>query len=190
MTRQTCPDTTDWNSRHDWKAWCHAEDAAALHQQLQPNTDAAAVASEASGVLGTSFYISPEIANGWPQYDNKVDLYSLGVIAFELWHPFTTAMERVVLRELVETGVMPPGWPEVHPVVRAICAANTHSILQEPRELADSGRLDSAPVGVKDHGVCLISAGQGCNQYTAKQTDLAMRNWYEANVTSYNCIQN
>ncbi|KAL0052345.1 hypothetical protein WJX82_000639 [Trebouxia sp. C0006] len=106
-----------------------AEDAAALHQQLQPNTDAAAVASEASGVLGTSFYISPEIANGWPQYDNKVDLYSLGVIAFELWHPFTTAMERVVvLRELVETGVMPPGWPEAHPVVaklvRWLMAAN------------------------------------------------------------------
>jgi len=114
--------------RYDWKACCHAEDAAALHQQLQPNTDAAAVASEASGVLGTSFYISPEIANGWPQYDNKVDLYSLGVIAFELWHPFTTAMERVVvLRELVETGVMPPGWPEAHPVVRAICAV-THTI--------------------------------------------------------------
>ena len=120
---------TDWNSRHDWKACCHAEDAAALHQQLQPNTDATAVASEASGVLGTSFYISPEIANGWPQYDNKVDLYSLGVIAFELWDPFTTAMERVVvLRELVETGVMPPGWPEAHPVVRAICAA-THTII-------------------------------------------------------------
>ncbi len=69
--------------------------------------------------MGTSFYISPEIANGWPQYDNKVDLYSLGVIAFELWHPFSTAMERVVvLRDLVETGAMPPGWPESHPVVR------------------------------------------------------------------------
>ena len=69
-------------------------------------------------MLGTSFYISPEIANGWPQYDNKVDLYSLGVIAFELWHPFTTAMERVlVLRDLVEKGVLPPGWPEAHPGV-------------------------------------------------------------------------
>lgn len=55
---------------------CPAEDAPAALQQLQPDPrhhPAAPVpASEASGVLGTSFYISPEIANGWPQYDNKV----------------------------------------------------------------------------------------------------------------------
>ena len=86
--------------------------------QLDSSHHRAVPASEASGVLGTSFYISPEIANGWPQYDNKVDLYSLGVIAFELWYPFTTAMERVVvLRDLVEKGVMPPGWAEAQPVV-------------------------------------------------------------------------
>lgn len=95
-----------------------AEDTAALHQQLHPDGASSALPAEASGILGTSFYISPEIANGWPQYDNKVDLYSLGVIAFELWHPFSTVMERVVvLRDLVERGVMPPSWPEAHPVV-------------------------------------------------------------------------
>ena len=101
-----------------------AEDTAALqqqHQQLLPDTASAALPMEASGVLGTSFYISPEIANGWPQYDNKVDLYSLGVIAFELWHPFTTGMERVmVLRDLVEKGTLPPGWPEAHPGVGCV----------------------------------------------------------------------
>ena len=83
-------------------------------QQQQGNSTPA----ESSGVLGTSFYISPEIRNGWPHYDNKVDLYSLGVIAFELWHPFATGMERaVLLRQLVEKGSTPPGWEETHPMV-------------------------------------------------------------------------
>ena len=101
-----------------------AEDEAALQQHLQTESASTALPTEASGVLGTSFYISPEIANGWPQYDAKVDLYSLGVIAFELWHPFSTVMERVaVLRELVEKGTMPPGWPEAHPVVCLSCPA-------------------------------------------------------------------
>ena len=96
-----------------------AEDAAALQQQLQQQ--GSSVRAESSGVLGTSFYISPEIRNGWPQYNNKVDLYSLGVIAFELWHPFATGMERaIVLRQLVEKGSMPPGWEAMHPMVGSV----------------------------------------------------------------------
>lgn len=48
----------------------------------------------------------------------QVDLYSLGVVVFEMWHPFSTAMERlVVLRELRETGQMPEGWEAAHPQV-------------------------------------------------------------------------
>ena len=29
-------------------------------------------------------------AQGWARYDEKVDLWSLGVVVFELWHPFAT----------------------------------------------------------------------------------------------------
>ena len=96
---------------------------------MLPDLGSASVAIEASGVLGTSFYISPEICQAWPHYDNKVDLYSLGVIAFELWHPFTTAMERVtVLRDLVEKGSLPPGWPEAHPGVRTPPPPSLHML--------------------------------------------------------------
>lgn len=48
----------------------------------------------------------------------QVDLYSLGVVVFEMWHPFSTAMERaVLLRELREAGKLPPAWEAAHPQV-------------------------------------------------------------------------
>ncbi|XP_062510331.1 eIF-2-alpha kinase GCN2-like isoform X2 [Corticium candelabrum] len=50
-----------------------------------------------TGQVGTSLYISPEL--GKPtrtRYTQKVDIYSLGIIFFEMCHePFNTAMERI-----------------------------------------------------------------------------------------------
>lgn len=41
----------------------------------------------------------------------QADMYSLGVVFFELWHPFDTAMERhVVLSDLKLKGELPSGW--------------------------------------------------------------------------------
>jgi len=51
----------------------------------------------------------------------QVDLYSLGVVVFEMWHPFSTGMERaVLLRELREAGKLPPAWEAAHPQVAAL----------------------------------------------------------------------
>lgn len=47
-----------------------------------------------TGNIGSHFYMSPEQMNSF-QYDHKVDIFSLGVILFELNYPFTTEMERV-----------------------------------------------------------------------------------------------
>ncbi len=53
---------------------------------------------------------------GWATYDERVDIYSLGVVVFELWYPFKTGMERVEkLRALRETGTLPPGFEERRP---------------------------------------------------------------------------
>lgn len=46
-----------------------------------------------TGNLGSHFYMSPELISG-KKYDHKVDIFSLGVIFFELHHPFDTDMER------------------------------------------------------------------------------------------------
>jgi translation initiation factor 2-alpha kinase 4 len=59
-----------------------------------------------------------EVAQGWARYDEKVDIFSLGIITFELWHPFSTGMERAaLLRDLQDHGVMPAEWEAVHPQV-------------------------------------------------------------------------
>ncbi len=51
-------------------------------------------------------------------YDDKVDVFSLGIVAFELWHPFSTGMERVtLLKGLQEQGTLPAHWEAAHPKV-------------------------------------------------------------------------
>ncbi|XP_061700737.1 eukaryotic translation initiation factor 2-alpha kinase 3 isoform X2 [Syngnathoides biaculeatus] len=47
-----------------------------------------------TGQVGTKLYMSPEQLSGH-SYSHKVDIYSLGLILFELLYPFRTQMERV-----------------------------------------------------------------------------------------------
>lgn len=43
-------------------------------------------------------------------------MFSLGVVFFELWHPFSTAMERhVVLSDLKQKGGLPLAWVAKYP---------------------------------------------------------------------------
>ncbi|XP_073116363.1 eIF-2-alpha kinase GCN2 isoform X3 [Elaeis guineensis] len=80
------------------------------HDQYFP-TETTGVSVDGTSQVGTYFYTAPEIDQRWPQINEKVDMYSLGVIFFELWHPFATAMERhIVLSELKQKGLLPPSW--------------------------------------------------------------------------------
>ncbi len=55
---------------------------------------------------------------GKAEYDERVDLFSLGVLAFELWRPFSTAMERILtLKDLRLRGEPPPDFRAAHPQV-------------------------------------------------------------------------
>eukprot|EP01103_Thecamoeba_quadrilineata_P016023 TRINITY_DN5239_c0_g1_i1.p1 TRINITY_DN5239_c0_g1~~TRINITY_DN5239_c0_g1_i1.p1 ORF type:complete len:497 (-),score=88.51 TRINITY_DN5239_c0_g1_i1:107-1597(-) len=57
-------------------------------------------ASLSTSRVGTFLYTSPEMNSRPSRYDEKVDIYALGIVLFEMWRPFKTAMERC---EVLET---------------------------------------------------------------------------------------
>ncbi|KAJ6419097.1 hypothetical protein OIU84_029244 [Salix udensis] len=79
-------------------------------------TDTAGVSMDGTGQVGTYFYTAPEIEQGWPKIDEKADMYSFGIVFFEVWHPFGTAMERhIILSDLKQKGELPPSWVAQYP---------------------------------------------------------------------------
>ncbi|KAH1029539.1 eukaryotic translation initiation factor 2-alpha kinase [Dendroctonus ponderosae] len=64
--------------------------------------------------VGTTLYMSPEQSNG-RIYDYKVDIYSLGIILFELLVPFTTDMERIKTLTDIKVKKFPYGFEDKYP---------------------------------------------------------------------------
>lgn len=64
--------------------------------------------------VGTHLYMSPEQMNG-QIYNYKVDIYSLGIILFELLTPFSTEMERIDALMSLRKSDFPKGFAEKHP---------------------------------------------------------------------------
>jgi eukaryotic translation initiation factor 2-alpha kinase 3 len=56
--------------------------------------------------VGTQLYMSPEQVQGQP-YNYKVDIYSLGLILFELLVQFATEMERIDVLKGLRAGKFP-----------------------------------------------------------------------------------
>ena len=76
-----------------------------------------------TGVCGTGFYIAPEIERASKYIDEKVDIFSLGIVVFELWSSFSTEMERfVTLKELRETSKLPETFVKDQPEVGQLVA--------------------------------------------------------------------
>ncbi|CAN0858035.1 eIF-2-alpha kinase GCN2 [Linum grandiflorum] len=80
-------------------------------EAVLPSDPTTGVSVDGTGQIGTYFYTAPEIEQGWPKINEKVDMYSLGIVFFELWHPFGTSMERhILLSDLKQKGDFPPLW--------------------------------------------------------------------------------
>ncbi|KAI8350328.1 kinase-like domain-containing protein [Choanephora cucurbitarum] len=71
-----------------------------------------------SGV-GTRTYAAPEqMASFADPYDEKADIYSLGIILFELYHPFSSGMERAISIDQLKKHVFPEAFAKNYPAVK------------------------------------------------------------------------
>ncbi|KAI8373908.1 kinase-like domain-containing protein [Blakeslea trispora] len=68
--------------------------------------------------VGTTFYVSPEVmpdpttgATSGMRYNQKVDMFSLGVIFFEMCYQFSTGMQRVITLNELRAGQFPEDFP-------------------------------------------------------------------------------
>merc|ERR1711976_448505 len=80
--------------------------------------------------VGTELYMSPEQLSN-QNYDHKVDIYSLGLILFELLVPFGTVMERVTTMTKVRRLEFPSHFQETleHEIV---CSMLSHTPGERP----------------------------------------------------------
>ncbi|CAH1394203.1 unnamed protein product [Nezara viridula] len=92
-----------------------------------------------TGQVGTTLYIAPELNSSMLKfsYNEKVDIFSLGIIFFEMCHaPITTTMERFqMLSELRKPSpVFPPDFPydEKSPQQKLIRCMLQHDVDQRP----------------------------------------------------------
>ncbi|KAF9429846.1 hypothetical protein BGZ94_009242 [Podila epigama] len=92
--------------------------------------------------VGTVFYVSPEVLHGsttGSRYNQKVDMYSLGIIFFEMCYPLATGMERAMtLRNLQQPEIIfPKEFPMEKMAAQAqvIRALLNHNLKERPTSL-------------------------------------------------------
>jgi translation initiation factor 2-alpha kinase 4 len=64
--------------------------------------------------VGTFLYTAPEVATG--RYDEKCDVFSLGVVLVEMFSNFSTGMERAQVLHRLHLGIFDQDWVQKHPV--------------------------------------------------------------------------
>nr|XP_046268290.1 eukaryotic translation initiation factor 2-alpha kinase 3 isoform X2 [Scatophagus argus] len=95
-----------------------------------------------TGQVGTKLYMSPEQLSG-NSYSHKVDIYSLGLILFELLYPFRTQMERV--RTLTEVRAL--RFPEIFSKNNVQELNMVHSMLSwSPSERPEAAEIIGTPL--------------------------------------------
>jgi translation initiation factor 2-alpha kinase 4 len=107
--------------------------------------------------IGTALYVAPELSSDTAgNYNDKVDMYSMGIIFFEMCFPLTTAMERdKVIRSLRERKHdLPTDFEKTEKILQGniIESLISHRPSERPTcaELLRSGKV---PVQIEDEAV-------------------------------------
>jgi serine/threonine protein kinase len=80
-----------------------------------------------TGGIGTSIYAAPEQKAG-KNYDNRADLYSLGIILFELFYPLSTDMEKnKCVTDITKNRILPKKFQNRWPIVAEMILKLTDS---------------------------------------------------------------
>ncbi|ORX81153.1 hypothetical protein BCR32DRAFT_182287, partial [Anaeromyces robustus] len=79
-------------------------------------TEVNSIAPNLTSGVGTYIYASPEQLASSQGYDNKTDIYSLGILLFELLWPFKTGMERIKTLTNIRNGKFPDNFVEKWPL--------------------------------------------------------------------------
>ncbi|XP_066152820.1 eukaryotic translation initiation factor 2-alpha kinase [Euwallacea fornicatus] len=114
--------------------------------------------------VGTTLYMSPEQSKGYI-YDYKVDIYSLGIILFELLVPFSTAMERFKTLTDVKSRKFPEGFAEKYPA--------EHSLLLNMLDDDPSKRLTTIGIRARDP-----LATNNINSYLSDDQHFSLKNFH------------
>lgn len=91
---------------------------AAVTKQQSPNSSPKQQSKSKSSQVGTFLYTAPEVETG--QYNEKCDVYSLGVVLVELFSSFGTAMERAETLDNLRRGKLPDDFISSYPTQAAL----------------------------------------------------------------------
>ncbi|XP_061599130.1 eukaryotic translation initiation factor 2-alpha kinase 3 [Cololabis saira] len=116
-----------------------------------------------TGQVGTKLYMSPEQLSG-NSYSHKVDIYSLGLILFELLFPFSTQMERV--RTLTEVRALQ--FPEVFSKNNVQELNMVRSMLSlSPSERPEAAEITGTPLFQELELPCRLAMRQRSRTYSS-----------------------
>jgi translation initiation factor 2-alpha kinase 4 len=128
-------------------------------QYLRPDKKASAGTQDGDMTrsVGTALYVAPELSSSVAgSYNDKVDMYSMGIIFFEMCFPLRTAMERdKVIRSLRERKHdLPPDFekPEKSLQGAIITSLISHRPSERP-SCAELLRTGKVPVQIEDEAV-------------------------------------